>query len=306
MTDKPGGAAARVSVLAACYNHSAYVAQALDSAAAQTFDDFELVIVDDASKDGAQDVIRRWLDEHPEVRASFIAQETNRGACATLNRGLSLCRGEFVAPLPCDDVWRPDRLRIQVDMLDSSPPRVGAVYSDAALIDGTGQQLPGRFISSYAHFDEPPQGDLYELLLRGNFIPGMTTLIRRLALESVGPFDESLVFEDWDWWLRFARRYEFAFSSYVAADYRILSTSLVRTMGERADDAYWHIYRTNVRHAGHAREHVRDELARLYGVLSERHPGRRRQLAWQRLRAAPGRSALREFVRASASKPGRS
>jgi glycosyltransferase involved in cell wall biosynthesis len=291
-----------VSVVAVCFNHAAYIEEALESARAQTFTDYELIIIDDASTDESVARIQGWL-ARTGSDATLIVHSDNRGACATFNEAIAASRGDYVAPLPGDDAWLPERLAKHVAVLDASGPDVGAVYSDAYLVGPEGQDLGGRFIASYADLQQPPDGDLYPLLLRGNFIPGMATTTRRRCFDVVGPFDERLVFEDWDFWLRFARRFRFAFSPYVAARYRVLPSSLVRTMGDRADDAYWQIYLDNMRYAGPAKPYVRSEIARLFTLLAQREPGRRRALAIQRLKHAPGRGALLDLVKAMGMRP---
>ena len=295
----------RVSVVALAYNHGAYVEHALDSVAAQTFGDWELVVADDASGDDSAALIEGWLARH-DVPATFVRHDRNRGVCATLNEALARVRGEYVSTLACDDAWLPEKLARQVALLDAAPATTGAVYSDAYLMGPSGEALDGMFVASYADFAEPPRGDLYGRLLRGNFIPGMATTIRRRCVEDVGGFDERLVFEDWDFWLRLARRYAIAYSPYVSARYRILTTSLMRTVGDRVDDAYRRIYLANYRHAGAERPFVRREIARLSALLAERHPERARAIAWDRVRHAPDTGAVRALVRSLAGPPKRS
>ena len=292
----------RVSVVAVSYNHERFVDEALDSVAAQTFGDYELVVADDASTDGSAARIEAWLARH-DVRATFLRHDRNTGPCATLNETMAACRGELVATIACDDAWLPEKLATQVGVLDAAPPETGAVYSDAYLVGADGTDLGGRFIASYADFATPPEGDIYAHLLRGNFIPGVAAMFRRRCLDEVGPFDERLIFEDWDFWLRLARRYRFAYSTYVSARYRVLANSLVRTMGPRADEAYLRIYLANAPHAGAEREYVRREIARLAPLVAQRHPEKRRELAWQRARRAPSPGAFRALARALASRP---
>lgn len=293
-----------MSVLALCYNHEAYITAALDSVRAQTLGDYELVITDDASTDRSADLIQAWLDEHG-VRATFIRQPVNRGICATLNDALARCTGEYVAAIPGDDLWLPRKLEVQTQELDAAGPRVGVVYSDAHLMGAAGEPLPGSFLNLYAPGEEPPTGDVFVRLLHGNFIPGMASMFRRDVLARVGLFDPTLVFEDWEFWVRVARRYEFCFSPYVSARYRILPTSLVRTMGDRADDAYWKLYLRHWRHSGAAREYVGREVARLHDVLAERHPHRVGRLSRERLLGAPLPLLPREVAKVARIRLGR-
>lgn len=216
-----------VSVIALSYNQERFVEAALDSIRSQDYPHVHLIIVDDGSTDGSVDRIRRWLDV-TQTEATLIVHPRNMGVCRSLNDALRLAVGEFVAMLAADDIWLPGMLTRHVIALRSAPPEVGVVFSDAFHIDEAGARVEGRFMTSGR---EPRviDGAIFEELLLGNFIPAMTTLTRRECFEKVGSYDESLLYEDWDMWLRIARRYRFSFSSVVSAEYRIVSSSLTRT-----------------------------------------------------------------------------
>ena len=93
-------------------------------------------------------------------------------------------------------------------------------------MDEYGHTLPGMFIASHWKLPEMPQGQVLDALLEGNFIPGMTTLIRRSCYDKVGLYDENLPWEDWDMWMRIARHYSFIYSPIPSAKYRIHDKSL--------------------------------------------------------------------------------
>ena len=99
-------------------------------------------------------------------------------------------------------------------------------------VDENGEALPQMFVEAHREFVVPPEGFLFDVLLEGNFIPAMATLIRRECFTQVGTYDEDLCFEDWDMWMRISRRFRFAYDKIPAAKYRILSSSVVRTMSE--------------------------------------------------------------------------
>ncbi|RYD77165.1 MAG: glycosyltransferase, partial [Verrucomicrobiaceae bacterium] len=150
--------------------------------------------------------------------------------CRTLNQALAVAKGEYVAIIATDDLWLPDKLRIQVEALEKSPPEVGLIYSDAYRIDEAGNLLPGLFIESHRSLEKMPEGDILKVLIKGNFLPAMTPLIRRAVYDKVGHFDERLCYEDWDMWLRIAQQYQFAFCPTITAKYRIVGTSMSRTL----------------------------------------------------------------------------
>lgn len=218
-----------ITVVALCYNHSRYVIECLESIRTQTFQDFELIITDDCSSDGSPSIIEGWASACG-LSYSFIKHTKNRGICKTLNEALSLAKGRYLAMVATDDIWQPEKLERQFSEMESFPPSVGVLYSDAYQMDENGVLLDEMFISSHRSLDFYPQGRVLDVIAAGNFIPAMSTLIRMDCFKKIGNYDESLIFEDWDMWLRIASAFEFRFSNYVSAKYRILQTSMVRTV----------------------------------------------------------------------------
>lgn len=216
-----------VSVLAANYNNAPWVIDSLESIHWQTFKDFELIIVDDCSTDNSPERIKGWLAEKGCSNYRFIQNPENLGVCRTFNNALASATGEFVSIIATDDLMCEDKLKIQVALLESLSEDVCAVYSDADLIDESGQLLYGNFIQRYKPMmTELPTGNIYQELLMGNFLPAMSVLVRRQAILNVGNFDEDLDYEDYDMWVRLAVKYKFAYSAYKSVKYRLRSKSL--------------------------------------------------------------------------------
>ncbi len=99
-----------VSIIIPAYNHAAWIEQALDSVAAQSFTSWELIIIEDASRDDSWKLITTWAKQHPHLSIRCIQHTQNQGAPATLNEGLSLAQGEYISILNSDDAWYPQRL----------------------------------------------------------------------------------------------------------------------------------------------------------------------------------------------------
>jgi glycosyltransferase involved in cell wall biosynthesis len=217
-----------VTVIACCYNHSAFVVESLESIRQQTYPHFKLIVTDDASTDDSDAVITDWISRH-RMPCIYLRHRTNKGICKTLNEALSHATGKYIALLATDDVWMPDKLESQVGLMETLPEKVGVLYSDAIQITEAGGILPQRFIEAHTA-DPPAEGDIFSRLLDRNFIPAMTTLIRTSCYETVGLYDERLCFEDLDMWLRIAQHYHFAFSPKVSAKRRIVSTSMTSTL----------------------------------------------------------------------------
>jgi glycosyltransferase involved in cell wall biosynthesis len=218
-----------ITVVALCYNHSQYVIDCLESIRNQSFRDFELIITDDCSSDASPLIIENWASMCG-LSYSFIKHTENQGICKTLNEALSIAKGRYLAMIATDDVWLPMKLECQFNEMECYPPSVGVLYSDAYQINENSEILNGMFIAEHRNISFYPQGDVFELIAAGNFIPAMSTLIRMDCFKKVGTYDEALIFEDWDMWLRIAFHFEFRFSDYISAKYRILQTSMMRTV----------------------------------------------------------------------------
>lgn len=214
-----------VSTIVLSYNQSRFVVETLESVKAQTYKPTQLIIIDDCSTDDSVAVIERWLRE-TLIDCTFIRHKKNQGICKSLNDSLAVAAGKYISMVASDDIWLPHKIAQQVEIMESQPDQVGVLYSDAFQIDERGHELPNMFIAAHRNLPEKPQGQVFNVLLEANFIPGMTTLIRRSCYDQVGLYDENLPWEDWDMWLRLARRYSFLYSPTPSAKYRYHENSL--------------------------------------------------------------------------------
>ena len=229
---QPVNSPVMLTVIAVCYNHERFVIECLESIRLQTCRDFQLIVVDDKSTDDSQRLISEWMSRYFPA-ANLILHQTNIGLCRTLNEALRISDGRYVALIATDDRWEPGRLAYQLEFISQLSEAVALVYSDATQIDEDGNTLPLSFIKAHRPGREPPSGRIFSALADGNFIPGMATLIRRDAIAAIGGYDESLTYEDYDMWLRLASRFEIVFAPGSVASYRIVSTSMVRTLFDR-------------------------------------------------------------------------
>lgn len=183
-----------VSVVIPAYNASRFVGEAIRSVLAQTYEDFEVIVVDDGSTDGTCDVVNGFHDE----RLRYTYQE-NQGPSAARNTGVQLSRGEYIAFLDADDLWSPPMLEACLAFLNDNPATdVVSVRSRHIGPDGEplGVTLP---------MTEVGGPDLFEYLVLGGGIHTSSAVIRRDCLQAVGLWDESLHGNtDWDLWLRMA------------------------------------------------------------------------------------------------------
>lgn len=218
-----------VTIIALCYNHKDYVIECLDSIRAQTYTNTELIIMDDCSKDESVSIINDWISLHG-IKCTFIAHTVNLGLCRTLNEALTYANGEFISMIATDDAWEPNKIEHQMKVMWGQSEQVAVVYSDTAQMDESGKILPKTFLEAQRPGFILPSGRIFSSLVDRNFVHPLATLIRRKAIESVGGYDERLVVEDYDMWIRLAERYDFVFCPGIVARYRIVSSSMTRTI----------------------------------------------------------------------------
>jgi glycosyltransferase involved in cell wall biosynthesis len=185
-----------VSVVIPMYNAERFVGETIESVLHQTYEAWELVVVDDGSTDGSARVVERFLEE-PRVR---YLRQPNSGVSVARNRGLAETTGEFVSFLDADDVWLSDNLRIKVDYLQRNPDR-GVAHSDVEIIDEDSRRT-GKVHSGQEGWILDPL-----LLWESAPIPSiMDALFRRSCVEAVGGFDPAFsTAADQDLFFRIAR-----------------------------------------------------------------------------------------------------
>lgn len=215
-----------VTIGAINYNNAKFVMETLESIRAQSYPNIELVIVDDCSTDNSAEIIDTWL-KHYEKPFKYIRHEQNLGICATCNDVIKFSSGKYISTIATDDIMMPYKIALQVDLLKQSDNTVGAVYSDAYLINEDSSLMKGLFIERYRCFATKPTGFIYENLIESNFLPAMSLMVKKECYNEVGFFDEDLVFEDYDMWLRISKKYKILYSEYISAKYRIRNNSLM-------------------------------------------------------------------------------
>ncbi len=182
-----------LSVVIPAYNRATIVPRAISSVLAQTYQDWELIVVDDGSKDRTDLAVKAFGDS----RIRYLRHSQNRGQSAAQNTGIRAARGKYVAFLDSDDEWLPDKLAGDVKAFGATPG-AGMAYSGKRLVDESGRVLLVRMPTL--------RGRVYEDLLAWDFIGTCSRVTaRKDVLDAVHGFDESLVnCQDWDLWVRMA------------------------------------------------------------------------------------------------------
>jgi len=239
-----------VTVLMAVHNGERHLEESIGSVLAQTFEDFELLVVDDASTDATAQI----LAGHADSRLRVLRNERNLGLTRSLNRGLAESRGDYVARQDADDVSEPERLKRQAAFLDESPGTIfvasayvriredGSVIAVRSVpLDATGIRWRLLFLNAFAH---------------------SSMMFRKQAAERFGGFREDFAFaQDYDLWS------QFAFTGAVAAlpdplvRYREAEGSMTATIAADVDDVD-RISRANMRRLGPGGARVADRIDR--------------------------------------------
>jgi len=210
-----------VSVIIPTFDCGAYIGEAIESVLKQTYQDFEIIIVDDGSTDNTRELVSSFHDERLQYR-----YQENRGASDARNTGIKASRGKYISFLDADDVWLPLKLELQVKALESSP-RIGLVYSDMYYF-GLNKTLPQKTFFQCFHWN-PPRGRVLNLLAERYFAHLSVVMIKRDVINQVGLFDTSLRnCQDYDFLFRVALYYEFEVIPQPLAKYRFSERQISR------------------------------------------------------------------------------
>ena len=207
----------RVSINLCCYNSEPYIEETLAAVFAQTYTDYELVVVNDGSKDRTDEIVRRHI---AAGRPIVYHAQPNAGLGRARNKALELSSGDLIAILDQDDVWEPRKLELQVPLFDR--PEVGLTASDALFIDSNGRPL-----GLYSAGNPLQRGSILRQLVLYNFVPCAAAMMRRSAISAAGGFfrPDFRISEEYELFLRLAARAEFDFRPEALVRIRVHAAS---------------------------------------------------------------------------------
>jgi glycosyltransferase involved in cell wall biosynthesis len=217
-----------VSIICLCYNHEAYVVESLNSVINQSYPFIELIIIDDCSTDNSKAIITAWLGKNTEIL--LITNETNLGNTKSFNKALKHAKGEYIIDLATDDMLLSNCVALQIDAFKNSRYKnLGVVYGNVELISEN-----GAFESFYFPVNNQKKaienritGDIYQSVLSGgNSICSVSAMIKKTVFDHLQGYDETLAYEDLDFWIRASRLYEFDFIDEPLVQKRIVTNSL--------------------------------------------------------------------------------
>lgn len=212
-----------VSVILPVYNGQGFIAKTLNSVLSQTYQNLEIILVDDGSTDQTADIVRSFIKK--DRRITLLSQ-SNAGVAAARNLAIRHSQGEFIAPIDADDIWYPENIEKQVQLIEQADRSVGLTYAWSAYIDETDALTRESQTASY-------QGEVYLPLVLGNFVGNASAvLIRRCCLEDLGGYNSELKAqnaqgcEDWELYLRIAKHYQFGVVPEFLIGYRQVTGSM--------------------------------------------------------------------------------
>lgn len=213
-----------ISVIIPTFNSGSFLLTAIQSVIDQAIRDVEIIVVDDGSTDGTDEILQKSKYGH---EISYFKQ-ANQGPASARNLGLEHASGEYVFFLDSDDYLLPDILAIQSSFLDQHP-QVGVVYSNGYRV---GKRLFNRRIKVpmlvTGDVRKDPSADMIDLLIPRNCFPIDVAMVRRSVFRVISGFDQSLsACEDWDMWLRIASQYPVGRVPIPLANYRVHATSKI-------------------------------------------------------------------------------
>lgn len=224
--------APRVSVVIPTYNRASLLMEAVNSVLAQSYGDFELIVVDDGSTDDTADRLRQLP---AQLRYAY---QCNRGVAAARNYGIRLARGEYICFLDSDDLWKRNKLSEQVAFADAHP-QYGLICTEIEGF-GTHGRIEGR---SKSEIYKIRNGHVLDELLFSNWIQSSTVLVHRDCFARVGCFDEDVgqFGEDWLMWMRIAAEYPIYFMPEALVSYRVHQAALTMHLPDAQYDSLMRI-----------------------------------------------------------------
>lgn len=217
----------KVSVVMSVYNGAEYLSEAIDSILAQTFPDFELIIIDDASSDDSQAIINGYTDK----RIRLLINESNLGLPASLNKGIRYAQGKYIVRMDSDDISLPDRIEKQVRFMDAHPD-IAASSGNYYMIDSFGNISKNIFGRIRSHKMNE------KMLQRYALIP--SPLVHPAAIIRKEVFDKGVAYnekykaaQDYDLWLNIWEKYKLGNIKDIILKYRVHSKSISKKKKER-------------------------------------------------------------------------
>lgn len=189
-----------VSIVIPCYNHEIYVQECIESVMKQDYENIELIIIDDGSKDNSVQKIQAMIPAcESRFRRFEFRSRPNKGLCETLNEAIFSCNGYYVVTIASDDKMVETRIRRQVELFGSMPNKVAGIFGSAYIIDEYNAKVSSLDVRER-------QYSFQDIFLHRHNLPACTQMLRLQYLQAIGPLPSKYAIEDWYMWLAFTRQ----------------------------------------------------------------------------------------------------
>jgi len=211
-----------VTIGVSSYNYSMYIDAALNSLLQQTYPYIELIIIDDCSVDDCPAKIEQWIMNN-NITCTYIHHAQNIGITKTSNEIVSLAKGKYISLFATDDIMLPEKIEKQVALMEANGDDYGMCYTNVQLMDEAGNDL-GFYDKSHGQIS----GDVLEAFVFGDLqFCTPSALIRSDVYRNIGLYDERVLLEDYNFWLRVFGKYKAAYCDYPGIIYRIKKQSAI-------------------------------------------------------------------------------
>lgn len=252
-----------VSVIIPTYNRAGTLMRSIRSVMEQSYSEWELIIVDDGSTDNTKDIVKPVLEQ--DVRIRYICCPENKGQASARNTGIQAAQGEYVAFQDSDDCWLPDKLQLQMSMMEAHP-EYGLVYGQMVYNENEVLSIP---------FPPLNAGEwIFKECLKQNLISTQTMLVRRTIFDKIGLFDTNMsALEDYELALRITKNYPVGFVTEPVVTAYKSTDSVSRDLGKHliSSSIILKKYEKDIRDNGlwDYKMDTLEEMARQYDVLED-------------------------------------
>lgn len=264
----------KISVIIPTYNRAKILPRAIKSVLNQSFEDFELIVVDDGSTDKTKEIVQTF--QKKDLRVKYIWQKNSGAPARPKNRGIREAKGEYLAFLDDDDEWEKEKLEEQIRLFESQR-NLGFVGCDILIINERGER---KELKEYKIPKYSPKIFFERLLERNFLLTSSSIMVKKEIFNEIGFFDENLkVADDWDMWLRISKKFPFDFVSKFLIKYYIHQKSITPNLDpeKEAKELEYIFEKHRKDYAKYPRilsVHLR-QLASRYCAIGEMKKGRR-------------------------------
>ena len=217
-----------VTVICSCFNHADYVLESLQSVLNQSYKNIQIVVIDDVSSDNSVKIIQDFITPHPEI--IFIKNSENLGLNVSVSNAMQFVKGDYFIDLAADDVLLPNCITTQVNTFKNSKfKNLAIVYGNAELIDENNNHLEYYFKTNknLKSQENLNSGNIYqEIISEKTVICTVAGMYNKLVFDNLSGYDQSLAYEDFDYWIRASRNHNIEFIDAVLVKKRILKSSM--------------------------------------------------------------------------------